>query len=102
MSHSVLKVPLASNLDMALRTLDIVIAIGRYILPMTIAFALLSVAAAINSFATGSIAGTGFWGVLAFMGAVFAGQIIAKRRRSRMARPRKIEHRSKYADAAQA
>lgn len=84
-----------------MRTLDIVIAIGRYILPMTIAFALLSVAAAINSFATGSIAGTGFWGVLAFMGAVFAGQIIAKRR-SRMARSRKIEHRSKYADAAQA
>ena len=92
----------ASNLDTAVRALDVVIAIGKYLLPMTIAFTLLSAAAAINSFATGSIAGTGFWGVLAFMGAVFAAQLTAKRRRSRVARARKMEHRSEYAGAAQA
>jgi hypothetical protein len=96
------KVSGTANLDVAIRALDIAMAVGRYLLPMTIAFALLSAAAAVNSYSTGNIAGTAFWAALALVGAVFAGQVIAKRREHRISRQRKLRTTPRYTRAAQA
>ena len=91
---------ISSNLDTAVRVLDITIAIGRYILPITVAFSLLSAAAAVNGVATGNIAGTIFWAFLSSLGIIFAIQIVLKRKRRKIARSKQI--RMEFPQAAEA
>jgi hypothetical protein len=91
---------ISSNLDTAVRVLDIAIAIGRYILPITVAFSLLSAAAAVNGVATGNIAGTIFWSFLSSLGIIFASQIVLKRKRRKIGRSRRIM--PKFPQAAEA
>jgi hypothetical protein len=63
--------------------LDVVIALGRFILPISIAVALLTSAAALNSIATENIAAALFWFFVASISAIFAIQIVLKRRARR-------------------
>lgn len=70
----------SADLDTAIRILDIVISIGRYMLPITVAFALLAAAAAINSLATGNVIAAVFWFILTSLGAIFAGQLVSRRK----------------------
>jgi hypothetical protein len=81
---------ISANLETVVRVLDITIAIGRYILPITVAFSLLTAAAAVNGFATGNIAGTIFWAFLASLGIIFAIQIVLKRKRRQIRRTTRI------------
>jgi hypothetical protein len=86
---------------MAIKVLDVMIAIGKYLLPITVALALLSTAGLLNSIATGNIVGAVFWGFLALMGFIFAIQI-AQRRKSQPRIRRRVETRKEYTSAAQA
>ena len=90
---------ISADLEAVIKVLDVMIAIGRYILPITVAFALLCAAAAVNSVATGNIAGTIFWVLLTSMGVIFASQIVKKRKRRRSHRKRV---RAKFPQAAEA
>jgi hypothetical protein len=71
------------GIDSVIRTLDVMIAVGRYILPISIAVALLAAAAALNSIATDNIAAALFWFFMASISGIFALQIVLKRRARR-------------------
>src|SRR5574341_1155939 len=102
MSYMILKrlEEASSNLESVVRVLDVLIAIGRLVLPVTVASALLCAAAAVNSVATGNIAGTIFWVFLTTIGTIFAVQIAQKRKHRKTRRAPQV--RSKFATAAQA
>ena len=72
-----------SDIDSVIRLLDVVIAIGRYILPISIAVALLGAAAALNSIATDNIVAALFWSFVASISAILAAQVVLKRRSHR-------------------
>ena len=90
----------SSNLESVVRVLDVLIAVGRLVLPLTVAFALLCSAAAVNSIATGNVGGTIFWVFLAATGSIFAVQIVQKRMHRKTRRT--PQFRAKFATAAQA
>lgn len=93
----------AANIEGVIRVLDIVIAIGRYLLPITVALSLLSVAASLNSAAGGNIAGAVFWAILALAGAIFAVQVVQKRKAHRKRTAQRLTRkRQEYAGAAEA
>lgn len=69
-----------SDIDRTIKILDMLILIGKCILPISIALALLSAAAALNSVAAGSIPTAVFWSVLTLAGVVFIAQLVARRR----------------------
>jgi hypothetical protein len=90
----------SSNLESVVRILDVLIAIGKLILPGTVASALLCSAAAVNSVVTGNIGGTIFWVFLTAIGTIFAVQIVQKRMRRKTRRTPQV--RTEFATAAQA
>jgi hypothetical protein len=84
-----------SDIDSVIKILDLVIAVGRYILPVTVAVALLTAAAALNSIATSNIAAATFWFIVASLSAILALQIALKRNlRSRHTRAIRAGHPS--------
>lgn len=91
---------ISANLETIVKVLDVMIAIGRYILPITAAFALLCAAAAVNSVATGNVAGTIFWVFLTSIGVIFAFQIVRKRKHRKIRRRKRI--RTEFPRAAEA
>jgi hypothetical protein len=100
--HMVLKMQqeASSNLELVVKVLDVLIAIGRLILPVTVASALLCAAAAVNSVATGNVGGTIFWVFLTAIGTIFAVQIVQKRMHRKTRRTPQV--RAELATAAQA
>jgi hypothetical protein len=90
----------SSNLESVVRILDVLIAIGRFVLPVTVAFALLGAAAAVNSVAIGNTGGTIFWVFLTAIGTIFAVQIVQKRMRCKTRRTPQVK--AEFATAAQA
>ena len=90
----------SSDLESVVRVLDILIAIGRLVLPVTVASALLCASAAVNSVATGNVGGTIFWVFLTAMGTIFAVQIVQKRMHRKTRQTPQV--RSEFATAAQA
>jgi hypothetical protein len=90
----------SSNLELVVKVLDVLIAIGRLILPVTVASALLCAAAAVNSVATGNVGGTIFWVFLTAIGTIFAVQIVQKRMHRKTRRTPQV--RAELATAAQA
>lgn len=92
----------SSGLRTAITFLDILIAIGKYMFPVTVAFILFSGAAALNTAATGNTAGTIFWIVLASLEAWFALKFMTGKKDHRRLEYRRSESRTTFTDASQA